>query len=159
MTNKQWNAGHYETLMRQWVSETILGKRWEKHDDLHIDELDAQFKSPGQWVAISLFCLNYLTSIIDKSKYEVLLAIPLTEAEISIPVEALSLADFEQFVGWTPPSFYLFPTHHPVLTATISTAFYLPHLGDEGPWRIYLKEVRRDEELIRTLLIKPHPRP
>jgi len=60
-----------------WVAEVVENQLWEKSVDLHIDVLDAQFKRPGRWVEVSLLLLSCLQNIVDRNRYEILLAIPL----------------------------------------------------------------------------------
>lgn len=154
-SNYQLNANQYTFSLQKWVDEVIEDKLWEKYVDLHIDVLDAQFKQPGHWVEASMFLLKCLTDIVDKEQYEVLLAIPLLVSKIPTLVEKLQLDSLEQYVGSTPPSFYLFPLHCSVLTETLRSTRQLPLLDNESKWRFYFKEEKEDGEYYMTVFVKP----
>ncbi len=34
----------YKTILFDWIKSSIENKSWEKYDDLHLDEIDFEFK-------------------------------------------------------------------------------------------------------------------
>ncbi|MGI4875576.1 MAG: hypothetical protein ACRYFX_30850 [Janthinobacterium lividum] len=145
-SDDQLNAKQYAASLQQWVDEVVQGRLWEKHVDLHLDTLDTRFRQPGRWVEVSLLLLPYLSDLIDKNQYELLLAIPLALTKNPVPVQVLSLDDLEHHVGLTPPSFYLFPLHSSTLIATLASARYLPILSQDAKWEVYFKEEKEQQE-------------
>jgi hypothetical protein len=144
----------YKEYLQSWVDEVISDKRWEKYDDLHIDAIDVQFKQPEYWIEASLFILNCLLEIIDKSKYEVLLAIPLAYTEAPTNFQPLSSSSIEKALGDTPPSFYLFPLQSLPIITTINSAFHLTGFSMEIKRDAYFKEEYTDDEYFGTVFIK-----
>ena len=154
MKNLPLEKQHYKEYLHGWVDEVISDKLWEKYADLHIDTIDVQFKQPNYWVEASLFILNCLLEIIDKNKYEVLLAIPLAYTEAPTYFQSLSSNSIEKALGNTPPSFYLFPFQSFPITATIDSAFHLTGFSVEIKRDAYFKEEYADNEYLSTVFIK-----
>ncbi|MBO2009954.1 hypothetical protein [Hymenobacter negativus] len=150
----QLEKKNYKEYLQGWVNEVISDKLWEKYADLHIDTIDVQFKQPEYWIEASLFILNYLLEIIDESKYEVLLAIPLAYTEAPTDFQSLSRNLIKKSLGDTPPSFYLFPLQFSPITATIDSAFHLTEFSVEIKRDTYFKEEYTDNEYFGTVFIK-----
>jgi hypothetical protein len=150
----QLEKEHYKSYLQGWVDEVVSDKLWEKYVDLHIDTVDIQFKQPEYWIEASLFLLNCLLEIIDKNKYEVMLAIPLAYTEAPTDFQSLNSNSIEKALGDTPPSFYLFPLKSFPLTATIDSAFYLIEFSVEIKRDAYFKEEYTDNEYFGTVFIK-----
>jgi hypothetical protein len=136
------------------VEEVVENQLWEKYVDLHIDVLDARFKQPGRWVEASLFVLSCFQDILDRSKYEVLLAIPLESSATPTDGAKLYPDMLEQSVDSTPPSFYLFPVHFPAFDETLKASVYLASLSCLMSRKVYLKEIEEDAEYHRWLFVK-----
>jgi hypothetical protein len=144
----------YTKPLTEWAKQTIEGRLWEKYDDLHIDVLNAQFREPGQWVEAGLFFLSCLQDIVDKSKYEILLTIPLASSGSPVESDTLHLDKLEELVDSTPPSFYLYPVDSLVFDKTIKASLYLPALSRSMNYAVYLKEEQEDGEYYRGLFVK-----
>ena len=144
----------YIKPLTDWVEEVIGNQLWEKAVDLHIDALDAQFKQPGRWVKASLFVLSCFQDILDRSKYEVLLAIPLALSFTPTDGAELHPDMLEQNVDSTPPSFYVFPVHFPAFAETLKASVYLSSLSCLMSREVYFKEVKEDAEYHRWLFVR-----
>ena len=42
-------------FLKNWIQDVIENKLWEKYADLHIDEIDSEFKNSDLWIESSLF--------------------------------------------------------------------------------------------------------
>ena len=148
------NREQYIKPLTDWVEEVVANQLWEKSIDLHIDVLDAQFKQPGRWVEASLFVLSCFQNIVDKSKYEILLTIPLESSAAPTDGAKLHPDTLEKSVDSTPPSFYLFPLHFPTFDETLKTSVYLPYLSRLMNCDVYFKEIKEDAEYYRWLFMR-----
>lgn len=151
---EQLSCAQYLPLLAAWAEEVIKDQLWERFTDLHIDVLDVRFKQPGRWVEASLCLLTCFRDIVDESKYEILLAIPLASSADPLDVEALPLATLEERVDYTPPSFYLYPIGFWAFDETLSASSYLPALSNSFNRRVYFKEEKRVDEYCRWLFVK-----
>ncbi len=155
MKNKsQLNRERYIKPLTEWVEQTIENRLWEKYNDLHIDVLDEQFQKPGRWVEASLFLLSCLRDMVDRSKYKVLLAIPLAASDSPVDVDTLHPNKLEESLSDTPPSFYLYPTHFSVFDETLRASLYVSSLSRLMQHEVYFKEKEEDKEYYSWLFVK-----
>ena len=102
-------------------------------DDLHVDEIDAQFKPKWQWVPSVLALIPYVfsKSLAEGALCRIAIAIPLnTKVDaglFSVAVPELDTMD----LCFTPPSVYVAP---------LNTNFF-----DFGPWKDPSNQVRMIE--------------
>ncbi|GAB3637705.1 hypothetical protein GCM10027422_32950 [Hymenobacter arcticus] len=153
-TEGQLNCAQHTLPLTAWVEEVIENQLWEKSVDLHIDMLDAQFKRPGRWVAVSLLLLSCLQDIVDRNRYEILLSIPLELSESPTDIRILHPDLLEEIVDTTPPSFYLFPVYFPALVQTIDSSLHLSSLSSIMDREVYFKEWEDADGYNRTLFVK-----
>ncbi len=137
-----------------WVAEVVENQLWEKSVDLHIDVLDAQFKRPGRWVEVSLLLLSCLQNIVDRNRYEILLAIPLDLSDSPTNIDVLHPGMLEEIVDTTPPSFYLYPIGFSAFVQTIDSSLYLSSLSTITNRDVYFKEWKDVDGYNRTLFVK-----
>lgn len=139
-------------FLQNWVNQVINDKLWEKYVDLHINEIDKKFEKKQNWIKGGLFLLNCILSLIDRSRYDVFLVIPLscTTREDSLVFTKLEL--LEEELDITPPSFYLFPKGERNYLDTIKNTKYLDFFIKNMD--VYYKEEEENGEVYRTIYIK-----
>ncbi|GAA4034873.1 hypothetical protein GCM10022409_19190 [Hymenobacter glaciei] len=139
--------------LQEWVDEVIRGQRWEHFDDLHVDELDSQFRRPGRWMEASVMVLEVLEQLIARQNYQILLIIHLATTSVSAAGQPIDRLPLEDALGHTPPSFYLFPQPSDVVTQTVQAAVQLPDLSQQLQRAVYFQEQYEDGEYDPSLLI------
>lgn len=92
----------------KWVEEVIESKGWERHYDLHIDEIHKTYKNPNTWVNGSLYLYKLVSDIIDHSKYDVYLSICLSCKLHKTNIDEVTIESIKTDLDFTPPSFYMF---------------------------------------------------
>ena len=138
----------------QWVDQVISQKLWKKFADLHIDEVDTEFKNPTNWIQGSIFVLGSIMSLIDKSRYDVILAIPLSCMTSESTSNFKQLKELDGELDLTPPSFYLFPKGDENFEKTIKNSKFLKEISKNEGSRIFYSEMNEEDEIYRTIYIK-----
>ena len=151
--NYQTKSKEYSKFIRNWIDKAIQDKYWEKLIDLHIDNVDEVFKDSHNWISGSLFLLERFVENIDKSKYEVLLAISLLNSNKRINKNSLNLESMEKSLDNSPPSFYLFPKTDKNFIKTIEKAEIIDHLSTQLNYKVYLMEKKDAEEYFGVIYI------
>ena len=108
-------------FLTDWHQEAIETESWEIMDHFHLDQIGKNFKQPEKWLDMSFEIFLMYYDIIDKSKYTILLQIPLLESTLKTDITLLNsdyirinINDFE------PPSIYLDLIGNNDLTQTIN---------------------------------------
>jgi len=141
-------------FLKKWINQVISQRLWKNFVDLHIDEVDSEFNNRKKWISGSLFLLKCIISLIDNSKYDVILAIPLSCVANSLRIDFKDLEKIEDELDLTPPSFYLFPRGESNYDKTISDSEYLRELSKQENLAIYYNEKEEENETYRTVFIK-----
>ncbi len=154
-------AGHnlnkkelYKKTLQDWIDKVIQGKLWENYVDLHIDEVDKEFKKKEKWLNASLLLFNYILELIDVNDYNAILVIPLSFSETPTDLNDLNLMYVENRLDLTPPSFYLFPLRYNSFEKTINSSSYIKKISDEINRKVYFKEEKDGDEYFRVLYIE-----
>lgn len=150
----QSKRGELITELQHWINQVISGKLWERYADLHIDTVDQAFKRKQNWIAGSLFLFDCISSLIDETKYNVLLVIPLSHRSAS-NLEALATLKLQSHeLDTTPPSFYLFPKGEKNYEVTIRSAKQIGNVTYRTlRFPVYYKEESNQEECYKTLYL------
>lgn len=153
--------GHYQNkrsefidFLQNWINQVISNRLWEKYVDLHIDEVDENFRQKQNWITGSLFLFNCILSLIDKDEYDVFLVIPLSCGPKDGLISFTKLESLESELDITPPSFYLFPKGEKNYEETIKSAKKLDVSIENTTIDIYYKEESENEEYYRALYLK-----
>lgn len=141
-------------FLENWVNQVISQRLWIKFVDLHIDEVDPEFKNRRNWISGSLFLLGCIMSLIDKSKYDVILAIPLSCVSVPSYIDFKGLREIENELDLTPPSFYLFPKGETNYEKTIRDSKYLEQVSEKEKLEVYYDEKKEENEIYRTVYVK-----
>lgn len=141
-------------FLAKWVHQVISQRLWEKFVDLHIDEVDAEFKSPKNWIQGGVFLLVGIMSLIDKSKYEVILAIPLSCLTSESIFDFKQLKELDRELDLTPPSLYLFPRGDKNFEQTIERSQFLEEISKNEGLRIFYDEKNEIDEVYRFVYIR-----
>lgn len=141
-------------FLKKWINKVISERLWINFVDLHIDEVYSEFNNRKKWISGSIFLLKCIMSLIDNSKYDVILAIPLSCISGSSHIDFKELKEIENELDLTPPSFYLFPKGERNYDKTISDSKYLIELSKQENLAIYYNEKEEEKETYRTVFIK-----
>ena len=144
-----------EQVLKIWINGVISGQLWEKYVDLHIDEVDIEFKEKTTWIEGSLFLFNCILKLIDESVYDIILVIPLS---CTFEPSKNDITDFVNIItelDITPPSFYLFPKDNKNFEDTIKSSKYLNEISERINLGVFYKEKNEEREYYRTLYIRP----
>lgn len=141
-------------FLKKWINEVISQRLWINFVDLHIDEVYSEFNNRKKWISGSIFLLKCIMSLIDNSKYDVILAIPLSCVSGSSRIDFKDLKEIENQLDLTPPSFYLFPKGESNYEKTIIDSKYLRELSKQENLAIYYNEKKEENETYRTGFIK-----
>lgn len=105
------NVGHRK-IIETWMSDCVQSGGIERHDELHIDRIDAAWRAPAIWISASLEALKLATSIRDSARYSglsIVLAFSLQSTLQRKGVDFNSTGELEERLDHTPPSLYIFP--------------------------------------------------
>jgi hypothetical protein len=82
----------------------------DRHDDLHIDEVDRQWKLRKNWVAGAFESYRVAVTIRDRLNLNIsiVLAFALVADSEWAGMEPVNLRDIEAQLAWMPPSIYAF---------------------------------------------------
>jgi len=99
-----------EERIRNWMLEAISKGGIERYDDLHIDQIDSQWKQRSTWVTAALTAYKVAVSVREtlRLSVSVALAFSLTDAEEDSAEAFQTVQEFERQLDWSPPSLYLF---------------------------------------------------
>ncbi len=148
----QDKKSEFVDFLQNWIDQVISNKLWKQYVDLHIDEVDQVFKQKQNWIMGSLFLFRCVLSLIDKTKYDVFLAIPLSCVPKAGLVNFTKLELLESELDITPPSFYIYPKGEKNYEETIKSSEHLDIIIDN--MELYYKEENENEEYYRTIYLK-----
>lgn len=155
MAGKHHNkSDQYRKLLSDWVHSYIEKKSWEKYDDLHLDEIDSEFKQKLYWIEASFFIYKIILSIIKSDLYRCLLVIPLSYSDMETDINRLTWNNIKALLDLTPPSFYLFPNDNVNYQETLRDLVLLEKLSADCCCNVFFKEEKECEgEYNRCLYI------
>ncbi|SRR5690606_17967801 len=130
----------YKKLLSDWVDNSIRNKSWKKHQDLHIDEIDSEFRQKSNWIDGSFFIYEIILSIIKPDLYSCLLVIPLSYSDTETNISELTWNNIKVLLDLTPPSFYLFPNGEENYEETLKDLFFLEKLSADCSYTVFFKE-------------------
>ncbi len=141
-------------VIEDWIHRSIVDFNNNKILDLHIDEINDFYNKKKYWVQGSLFLYNYLSTLIDKNKYFLILSIPLKFVHSDEETLIKSIKQIEKELdNFTPPSFYLLPKNSEVFTKTILRSLYMKNISTILNFKVYLQIIRDKDEFDRTLFL------
>jgi hypothetical protein len=103
-------ASDRETTIRQWMLATVSDGGIKRLDDLHVDDIDAGWKDPTNWVSAGLTAYELALGIRRELDLDVTvaLAFSLVVAQGTSVDVFETREEFEKQLDWSPPSLYLF---------------------------------------------------
>ena len=130
----------YERFLSDWIDNSIRNKSWKKYKDLHIDEIDSEFKQKSNWIDGSFFIYEIILGIIKPDLYRCLLVIPLSYSDIETNMRQLTWNNIKVLLDLTPPSFYLFPDGEENYEETIKSLIFSERLSDDCTYKVFFKQ-------------------
>lgn len=130
----------YKKLLSDWVDNSIRNKSWIKYQDLHIDEIDSEFRQKSNWIDGSFFIYEIILSIIKPDLYSCLLVIPLSYSDTETNISQLTWNNMKVLLDLTPPSFYLFPIGEENYEETIKSLIFLERLSEDCTYKVFFKQ-------------------
>jgi hypothetical protein len=114
----------HEEAVAGWMQGIIEDGGIDRHDDLHVDTIDAQWRDRTTWLDAGLEAYMLARGIRDRQSlpYVVSLAFSLGTSATRLGVNFSDSAGFANELDWSPPSLYLFRP-------------------SEEPWRVFSADV------------------
>jgi hypothetical protein len=108
---KEERPGH-ERIIEQWMLTVLSDGGIDRFDDLHIDTIDAIWRSRSFWVEGGLAAFRLALRLRDRHSIpvKVELAFSLKTNDRRTGADFDTLEQFALRLDWTPPSLYLFRT-------------------------------------------------
>ncbi|MDR6969266.1 hypothetical protein J2X31_003293 [Flavobacterium arsenatis] len=148
----------YRKFLSDWINNAIRSKSWEKHQDLHLNEIDSQFREKANWIKGSLFIYEIILSLIKPDLYNCLLVIPLSYSDKETDINQLTWDKIRKLFDLTPPSFYLFPNGEENYEETIKELIFIERLSNDCSHKVFFKQDEEfEEEYSRSIYIINHP--
>ena len=97
----------HETKIREWMLATISNGGIDRLDDLHVDDIDEDWKQRANWIFASLHAYELAMKLqrdLGLSEKVALVCSLLDGTGQTFDTEE----DFERQLDWSPPSLYLF---------------------------------------------------
>ena len=97
----------HETKIREWMLATISNGGIDKFDDLHIDNIDENWKQRSKWISGGIRAYELAVRLQSKLGLSVKVALAFS----LLDGEGQTFDDQEEFesqLDWSPPSLYLF---------------------------------------------------
>jgi len=127
-------------FLTDWYQETIKMESWNLMDHFHLDQIVRSFKRPEVWFDAAFDIFKMYSDIIDRSKYTIMLCIPLLESKTKIDVALLNKDYIRRKINdFEPPSFYLAPVNYYNLVQTLNCATPI-NIFDSDYFKFYCSE-------------------
>jgi len=99
-----------ESIIESWMHTIIRDGGIDRHDDLHIDKINACWKDKNTWILAGLHVFDLALNIRDREQLpvSVVLGFALKSGIQPRHVNFRATVDLERELGETPPSLYLF---------------------------------------------------
>lgn len=108
---KSHKSKHVEVI-RTWIDQCLHGGGIDRYDDLHVDQIDPQWKKKETWVSAAkeVFCISTheRDQVESESNIRIVLCVPLVSDEAPMGVTFKNGEDLERELSYTPPSLYMF---------------------------------------------------
>jgi hypothetical protein len=130
----------FRKFLSDWVDNSIRNQSWEKYQDLHLDEIDSEFRKQVNWIEGTFFIYEIILGIIKPNLYSCLVVIPLSYSVTETDINQLTWANIKTSLDLTPPSFYLFPNGEENYEETIKGLILLERLSNDSDYKIFFKQ-------------------
>jgi hypothetical protein len=98
-----------QSVIQEWMQETVSNGGIERYDDLHIDQIDAAWKPRDKWLQGAFESFELALRLRDRlpAGTAIVLAFHLTDGERPLGLSFKTPQEFERNLSATPPSLYL----------------------------------------------------
>lgn len=99
----------HERRIRAWMNAIVADGGIDRYDDLHVDQIDLDWKKQETWIAASLGALSIAVGVRNEMVRNliVVLAFSLKSDERPTGINFHSAEEFQRELDVTPPSLYL----------------------------------------------------
>lgn len=104
------NELNMKEIIENWMLTTTKNGSWKNYNDLHIDNINVEYRIKSKWIVGLLNCLNIAIEIRNERNLNFIVGIGLSLYS-SITPRGLSFNSIEMLqdeIDWSPPSLYLF---------------------------------------------------
>lgn len=153
-------------ILFSWLNSAILDKYWERPIDLHIDEIDKNWKDPKSWQEATKEVLIHANRYLwDQSNgrselFWCLAFIYLKSGEVRLGTNFTPERIIQEY-DLSPPAIFVVPRKWDVLMQTMDQRVRVPQhdicYKSDMQFKAYFKEVLHDNELeyVRNLIYIP----
>lgn len=101
------SASERRPVINRWMLEVLVDGGRERLDDLHVDQIDAEWGPRDRWVDAGLEARQIAVELRDEHHLDVAVVLAFS---LNLPATYpfKERRDFEAAVDWSPPSLYLF---------------------------------------------------
>ena len=93
--------------IREWMLATISNGGIERLDDLHVDDIDENWKQPSNWIPASIRA--YELAVMLQSNLRLSVKVALAFSLLDGTAQTFDTEEeFQRQLDWSPPSLYLF---------------------------------------------------
>ena len=97
----------HEPKIREWMLATVSNGGIERLDDLHVDDIDENWKQPSNWIPASIRA--YELAVMLQSNLGLSVKVALAFSLLDGTAQTFDTEeDFQSQLDWSPPSLYLF---------------------------------------------------
>jgi len=99
----------HEEAIRTWMETIVRGGGVDRYDDLHVDQIDSDWKAPKSWISAALESFELAVGIRNEiaAALSVVLAFSLQSGESPLGVNFNNAEELRHNFHVTPPSLYL----------------------------------------------------
>jgi hypothetical protein len=141
----QNNNKQYKLLLETWVQKVLLTNSWERFEDLHIDEIEPDFRDQNNWLEFTIFIYKSLVELLKNKPYSCMLVIQMTYSDSKINFSEISFEYIKNHLDLSPPSFYIYPEDNINFNNTIKDLVYLRDLSEDIHYKVMFKQVKESK--------------
>lgn len=120
----------HEPRVREWMLAIISNGGIERLDDLHVDDIDENWKQRTNWIPASIRA--YQLSVMLQSNLGLSVQVVLAFSLLDGTGQTFdSEEEFQNQLDWSPPSLYLFKAGDPSTCPTLSSLIHFRRLSPQ----------------------------
>lgn len=141
------------THLKNWVDQVIYQADWLNIQDIHIDEIDSDFKDKNTWIKGSIAVFKMIINEIGDRSYQAMLVIPLSYLKQQTDFNLINISNLSEQLYLTPPSIFLIPKQSINFEKSIKNSEFHSELSEVLGLNVYYKAEKEDYEFARTLYV------
>ncbi len=111
LTREHGSMTTHASVVEQWLIASVERGGIERHDDLHVDDIDERWHTRDQWIDAGVEAARLAPELRNRLRIDVTLALAFSLQcghEQPGAVRPKSRSELEERLDWSPPSLYAF---------------------------------------------------